>query len=69
MVKKVLKVLFWWMFLNWIPYNISEEMVHISRKIAGERGVEKYKDYQLDAKWVWLKTIENLQEVWNNLVK
>jgi len=69
MVKKVGKVLFWWIFLNWIPYNISEEMVQISRKMAGERGDERYKDYKLETKWVWLKTIDNLKEVWNNTVK
>ena len=69
MVKKIGKVLFWWIFLNWIPYNISEAMLHISRKTAGERGDPRYKGYQLDSRWVWLRTIDNLKEVWNNTVK
>lgn len=68
MAKKILKVLFWWVFLNWMPYNISESMVHMSRRIAGERGNEKYKDYNLDVEWVWCKTIRNLKECWKLLM-
>ena len=69
MVKKIGKVLFWWIFLNWIPYNISEGMVNISRKMAGDKGDPKYKDYNLDIEWVWCKTIRNLKEVYSNIVK
>lgn len=65
--KRFGKIFFWWVFLNWIPYNISEEAVKFSRKLACDRGAEEFKDYKLNYKWVWLKTIENAREIRRNI--